>query len=299
MKYGFFLGCNMPAHRPDVELAIRLSMERLGVDLLDLPGYACCPAFGTFPSCDQMGHMAVSGWNLSLAEERDVDLMVECGSCYSSLREAHEHMHHHPEQKEEVDRVLAAGNRKYEGRAGVRHILDVLYHEVGIERIKSSLEKSLDGLHAIVQYPCHTLFPSDVVGFDAPPARPHILCDLVEALGATVDHYSNEYLCCGGAGGFHRASANEARHFAQRKLDSIQDETQADLIVVSCITCLLHMDKVQTEISNEERRYAIPVFDYNQILALCQGFDPGLVARIAFVPRESVWQRLAPVPASV
>ena len=36
MKYGLFLGCNVPAVRPDVERAIRLSMEGLGVELVDL-----------------------------------------------------------------------------------------------------------------------------------------------------------------------------------------------------------------------------------------------------------------------
>jgi heterodisulfide reductase subunit B len=292
MEYGLFLGCNMPAHRPDVEKAIRMSMPALGVEMVDLEGYVCCPAFGTFASCDQIGHMAVAGWNLSIAEGKGLDLMVECGSCYSSLRTAREHMAHDPEAKREVDRVLAVAEKEYEGRANVRHILDVLYHEVGLEEIRGSLERGLEGLHAVVQYPCHTLFPSEVVGFDHPPARPHILGDLVEALGATVDHYSCEYLCCGGAGGFHRGAAHQAEDFARRKFAAIKEETQADLIVVSCITCLMYMDKVQKELCGDGGEYSIPVFDYNQLLALCQGFDARQVARISDVPRDRVLEKI-------
>jgi heterodisulfide reductase subunit B len=292
MRYGLFLGCNMPAHRPDVEKAIRVSMPVLGVEMVDLEGYVCCPAFGTFASCDQIGHMAVAGWNLSIAEGKGLDLMVECGSCYSSLRTAREHMVHDPEAKSEVDRVLAVAEKKYEGRATVRHILDVLYHEVGLDAIRNSLKRRLEGLHAVVQYPCHTLFPSEVVGFDSPPARPHILGDLVEALGATVDHYSYEYLCCGGAGGFHRGAAHQARDFARRKFDAIKRETRADLIVVSCVTCLMYMDNVQRELSEDGDQYSIPVFDYNQVLALCQGFDARHVARISEVPRNSVVEKI-------
>jgi len=292
MRYGLFLGCNMPAYRPDVEKAIRVSMPALGVEMVDLEGYVCCPAFGTFASCDEIGHMAVSGWNLSIAEGKELDLMVECGSCYSSLKTAQEHMVQDAEAKAEVDRILAIAEKKYEGRATVRHVLDVLYHEVGLDTIRSSLKKTLEGLHAVVQYPCHTLFPSEVVGFDAPPARPHILGDLVEALGATVDHYSSEYLCCGGAGGFHRGAAHQARDFARRKFDAIARETKADLIVVSCITCLMFMDRVQLELSSGDGEYSIPVFDYNQILALCQGFDPQHVACISDVPRDSVCERI-------
>ncbi len=292
MRYGLFVGCNMPAHRPDVEKAIRVSMAELGMEMVDLEGYVCCPAFGTFSSCDEVGSLACSAWNLSIAEDKELDLMVECGSCYSSLRNAREHMVRDAETKTEVDRVLAVAEKKYEGRASVRHILDVLYHEVGLDKIRGSLKKTLEGLHAVVQYPCHTLFPSEVVGFDAPPARPHILGELVEALGAAVDHYSSEYVCCGGAGGFHTASAIQAREFARRKFEAIKKETKADLIVVSCITCLIYMDTVQTELSNGEGGYSIPVFDYNQVLALCQGFDPQYVARISKVPRESVWARM-------
>jgi heterodisulfide reductase subunit B len=173
------------------------------------------------------------------------------------------------------------------------HILDVLYHDVGVDQIRGSLERRLDGLHAVVQYPCHTLFPSEVVGFDSPPARPHVLGELVEALGATVDHYSCEYSCCGGAGGFHRGAAHQARDYARRKFDAIKKETKADLIVVSCITCLMYMDKVQTELTEDGREYAIPVFDYNQLLALCQGQDARQVACISEVPRESVLERIS------
>lgn len=297
MRYGLFVGCNMPAHRPDVEKAIRVSMDTLGVEMVDLEGYVCCPAFGTFASCDEVGSLACSGWNLSIAEDKDLDLMVECGSCYSSLRNAREHMAHDEQQKREVDRILAVAEKKYEGRSTVRHITDVLYHEVGVDRIRASLEKTLEGLHAVVQYPCHTLFPSEVLGFDRPAARPHILGDLVEALGATVDHYSCEYMCCGGAGGFHRSAAIQAREYARRKFEAIAEETEADLIVVSCITCLMYMDAVQAELSNGEGEYATPVFDYNQLLALCQGFSPQHVARISSVPRDSVLKRMT-LPAA-
>jgi heterodisulfide reductase subunit B len=297
MRYGLFVGCNMPAHRPDVEKAIRVSMAELGVEMVDLEGYVCCPAFGTFSSCDEVGSLACSAWNLSIAEDKKLDLMVECGSCYSSLRNAREHITHDKEVRAEVDRVLGVAEKKYEGRATVRHITDVLYHEVGLDRIRSSLKKTLKGLHAVVQYPCHTLFPSEVVGFDSPPARPHILGDLVEALGATVDHYSSEYVCCGGAGGFHRAATVQAREFSLRKFEAIKKETKADLIVVSCITCLIYMDTVQSELSNGNGEYSIPVFDYNQILALCQGFDPKHVACISKVPREGVLERMISVTA--
>ncbi|MFB0506284.1 MAG: heterodisulfide reductase, partial [Thermodesulfobacteriota bacterium] len=60
---------------------------------------------------------------------------------------------------------------------------------------------------------------------------------------------------------------------------------------VSCITCLMHMDRVQTELSKGNGGYSIPVFDYAQILALCMGFEPKEVASISFVPRDKIVER--------
>lgn len=293
MEIGLFLGCNTPAIRPDVEAGIRVTMPALGVDLVDLEGYVCCPAFGTFPSTDEDSHLAVSGWNLSIAEQKGLDLMVECGSCYSSLRMGREHILSSEKRRARVNELLEPVGRSVEGKSEVRHITDVLYHEVGLEKIAATIGKRLDGLHAVVQYPCHTLFPSELVGFDSPPAKPSILGQLVEALGATVDHFSCEYTCCGGAGGFHTASAREANAYTQRKLDAIQAETKADLMVVSCITCLMHLDNVQKELNQGNGKYHLPVFDYNQLLALCMGADARQVASICSVPRDEIVARFA------
>jgi len=145
----------------------------------------------------------------------------------------------------------------------------------------------------VVQYPCHTLFPSEIVGFEDSPRQPKALRELTEALGATVDTYSRELQCCGGAGGFSKSSPAEATQFAKSKLDAIMNETKADFIVVSCITCLMYLDNIQKNLNDTEGgiKYNIPVFDYNQLLALCMGFDPKEVACISSVPRNSIIDR--------
>lgn len=292
MKYGFFPGCNMPAIRPDVEHSIRLTMPRLGVELQDLEGYVCCPAFGTFPSLDEDAQLAVNAWNLSLGEAHGLDLMVECGSCYSSLRTGCHLLEHHPERRERVNALLAKADKTYTGKSHVKHITEVLWNDVGPARIEKSLERHLKGIRAVIQYPCHTLYPSEVVGFEESAAKPHVLADLVRALGAEVEPYSREYQCCGGAGGFHKSSKHEAFAFSQTKLDSIVDETRADVIVVSCITCLMHLDKVQHEISTPDRPYAVPVLDYSQLLALAMGFPGTQVAAISATSREPLFAKL-------
>lgn len=294
MKYGLFLGCNMPALRPDVERAIRLTMPALGVELVDLEGYVCCPAFGTFPSLDEDAQLAVSAWNLSIGEAKGLDLMVECGSCYSSLRSGRRLLLEHPDKRQRVNALLHDAGKSYQGENTVKHITDVLYREVGTKHIAKSVSRPLEGLKIAVQYPCHTLFPSEVVGFEDCSVQPKALGQLVEALGAEVPHFSREYECCGGAGGFHVASKAEGLAYTGRKLDAIVQETRAHAIVVSCITCLMHLDNSQAELNrnNGDGRYALPVFDYNQLLALAMGYPASEVAAISTVPRESVLAQL-------
>ena len=290
-KYGLFLGCNMPAIRPDVERAMRLTLPTLGIELVDLEGYACCPAFGTFPSADEIASLAVSAWNLSIAEEKGVDSLTQCGTCYSSLRMARQKLLKDPEKRKRVNELLSGAGKKYEGMSCPRYVIDVLYNEVGLEKISRSIKKHLKGMNAVVQYPCHTRFPSEVLGFDN-PGRPRMLKELVEALGAKVEHYSREFQCCGGSGGFARQAYQDAVKFTKKKFDAIKKETQSDLIVVNCVTCLIYMDKVQKDLSKGNDEFSIPVFDYAQILALCLGFDPEEVASISVIPREKIIEKI-------
>jgi len=300
MQLCLFLGCNTPAIRPDVERAIRASMPVLGIELVDADNYVCCPAFGAFPSADEEAWLATSGWNLAIAEEKGCDFVVQCGSCYSSLRLGREHLLHNAAKLARVNELLEPTGRQVTGKSQVRHMSEVLFRELGPEKIAAQLQKSLQGLHGVVQYPCHTLFPSEVVGFEESARAPQGLRRLVEALGATVDGYSRELQCCGGAGGFMKSTPEQALEFAKTKLDAILEETQADFIAVSCITCLMHMERVQTTLNQQlgEEHYRIPVFDYNQLLALCLGFEPQQVAAICNVSRDPVISRLVSVNAN-
>jgi len=217
--------------------------------------------------------------------------MIQCGSCYSVLRMAREKLVKDEEKRERVNDLLKKAGKYFEGKTCPRHVIDILFNDIGTEKISQSIKKNLKGFNAVVQYPCHSRFPSDVLGFDS-PGRPRMLQKLVEALGATVQSYSRELQCCGGAGGFARQAYQDALKFAKKKFDAMVRETQVDFIVVNCITCLMHMEKVQKEFSKEDCEFSIPVFDYAQILALCIGFDPKEVASISIIPRDKVIEKI-------
>ncbi len=287
MKIGLFLGCNMPALRPDVEKGIRVSLASLGVEIVDLEGAACCPAYGTFWSADEEAALAVGAWNYSIAEKMGVDMVVQCGSCYSTLKMSR-HKLINGKLQEINEKYLSKVGAKYEGKSDTKHITDFLYNTIGVDKIKSSLKYTMKGLKAVVQVPCHTIRPSKILGFDD-PENPQVLKELTRALGAEVPTFTRDKQCCGGAGGYARHNRGAALEFLKLKLDSMKEEVDPDCIVVSCITCLMWMDEAQEEMRKLGMiDYSIPVFDYNQLLAICQGHDPQKVARIAATPRDEV-----------
>jgi len=172
MQLCLFLGCNTPAIRPDVERAIRASMPVLG-----LIWWMPTTMSVVRPSVLSPLPMRRPGWRQAagifpLPKRRGVIFVVQCGSCYSSLRMGREHLMHDAEKLARANELLEPTGRRVTGQSKVRHVSEVLFREIGPEKIASLLKKSLQGLHGIVQYPCHTCTPVRSWGLKNPPGAP-------------------------------------------------------------------------------------------------------------------------------
>ncbi|EFI34365.1 CoB--CoM heterodisulfide reductase [Desulfonatronospira thiodismutans ASO3-1] len=288
-KYGMYLGCNIPFKAPDIEQSFRKVFPALGVELEDLQGASCCPAWGTAPSFDMDTWCAISSRNIVLAEEKELDLMTGCNSCFGVLSEAKHFIEDNPERKKRVNEKLQAIERRFEGSAGVYHVSHVLHEKVGTDRIRQGLTYSLEGLKAAIQPGCHVLWPSDVYQVkEKNPFFPTILKELTQALGAEVPHYSRLEYCCG-MGGMRTTDVEKSLGLFTDKILSIKEEIDPDFIVTTCSSCFLQFDMSQPIL--KERGvidFTIPVFYYTQVLALALGFDPSHVAAISQTPRDAV-----------
>ena len=292
-KFGLYLGCNIPFKAPDIEQSFRRILPELGVDIVDLEGASCCPAWGTAPSFDLDTWLAISGRNIALAEEQNAHIMTGCNSCFGVLSEAKHMIEHKAGKKEVVNEKLAQIGRKYQGTAKIYHVAHVLHDIVGVEKIKEKIKYNLEGLKIAVQPGCHILWPSDVMEVkEENPFFPTQLKELCEVLGAEVPHYSRLEDCCGmGA----MRSTDQAKSFItlKRKLDSMKEEIDPDLIVTTCSSCYLQLDGGQKILREKgEIDYSIPVFYYTQLLALCMGFEAAEVAAICEIPRDEIVQKI-------
>jgi heterodisulfide reductase subunit B len=288
-KMGLYLGCNIPFKAPDIEQSIRKTLPALGVECVDLEGAGCCPAWGTAPSFDLTTWCAISGRNITIAEQKGVDLMTGCNSCFGVLSEAKHFIEADPERKKLVNAQLGVIGREFKGTSDIYHVGHVLYEKVGLEKIKEKIVYDLKGLKVAVQPGCHILWPSDVYHVKEKNSFfPTQLKELVEATGADAPHYSRLEACCG-MGGMRSTDAEKSLGLFKTKLLSIKEELNPDLIVTTCSSCFLQFDMSQPILKQRgEIDFEIPVLYYTQLLALAMGFNPAQVACISKINRDAV-----------
>lgn len=270
MKYAFFLGCLTPVMARQFELSARKVSEKLGLELIDLENFACCG----YPvgSVDYETTLLLAARNLSIAEDSGLDICSICTGCTSTLAEANKELVHNDEMRGKVNKKLEKIGRAFQKDTKVKHFVRILYEDVGLEKIKSQVKKSLEGLKLVTHYGCHYYKPSDVFNRFEDPEFPRTLDQLVSVLGAEIIDYEDKTQCCGG----NIVDVNDkiALAMAQKKLNHVK-AAGADAIVLMCPTCGSMYDRNQRLI---ERRfnttYNLPVLYYPQVLGLVLGIDP-------------------------
>jgi len=269
-RYALFLGCTIPARQPNYELSARKALAKLGVKLVDLENMTCC-APPPVQSIDYETSFAIAAYNICLAEEADLDLITLCSGCFESLSVANVGLKASEKLKAKINRTLSRAGKEFLGSKEVKHYLQVLVEDVGIENLKQKVSKPLSSLKVAAFYGCHALRPSGSVRLDD-PERPSILENLIEALGAESIEYRNKLKCCGG---LLRGYSDEiALDLAREKLANTS-KAGADCIATLCPFCFVALDIGQLQIRSKFNEvYNMPIIHYSELLSLALGVDP-------------------------
>jgi len=269
-RYALFLGCTIPARQPNYELSVRKALAKLGIELADLANMTCC-APAPVQSIDLETSLAVAAYNVCLAEEADLDLVALCSGCFESLAVANAMLKADEQLKAKINRILSQAGKEFLGKKEVKHYLQVLMDDVGLERLKQSVSRPLSNLKIAAYYGCHALRPSELVKLDD-PERPRILESLIEALGAKNVEYRRKLKCCGGL--LRGYSDDLALALAREKLANTK-RAGADCIATLCPFCFIALDIGQIQVRSKfNETYDMPVLHYSELLALALGIDP-------------------------
>jgi len=273
-SYALFLGCTIPARQPNYELSARKALAKLGIKLVDLDNLTCCCP-PPVQSVDLETSLAVAAYNICLAEEANLDLIALCSGCFESLAMANAMLKADRELKAKINGILGQAGKEFLGSIEVKHYLQVLMEDVGIDRLKKSVSKPLSGLKVAAFYGCHALRPSELLKLDD-PERPSILENLIETLGAESVEYRDKLKCCGGL--LRGYSDDLALDLAREKLANTS-KAGADCIATLCPFCFVALDIGQIQVRSQfNETYDMPVLHYSELLALALGIDPGELA---------------------
>ena len=138
MKYALFLGCLISAREPGYELYARKVLPRLGIELIDMPETTCCAPF-SIQSLDYIGWLSIAARNLAIAEEMKLPLLAFCNDCYESLLMTNIILRDNQELRNKVNEVLSEVGKEYKGKVEVKHLLEVIHQDIGVNKIKDSV----------------------------------------------------------------------------------------------------------------------------------------------------------------
>lgn len=272
MRYAFFLGCIMPNRYPGLEAAMRNVAKVLRIELLDMEGASCCPPPGVVKSFHKPTWLAIAARNLTLAEALKADATTLCSGCYGTLKDANTILKEDSTMREKVNKILHEYGNEFNGTINVKHIVEVLYHNIGIEKLRGFVKRPIN-LKVAVHYGCHLLKPTKYRNVES-SEHPKFLDELVEVLGAKSIPYRDKMMCCGAGGGVRSSFRDVSTDMTREKLENIKN-AGGDCVVTPCAFCHLQFDTGQIEIEKQFGvKYNIPVLHYVQLLGLALGLEP-------------------------
>jgi heterodisulfide reductase subunit B len=149
----------------------------------------------------------------------------------------------------------------------------MLYHDVGIDTLKSKITRQYKGLNIATHYGCHALRPSKITRFDDPVA-PSVFDKLVEVTGAMSVDWTRKLECCGAP---LLGVNDELSMKLTRKKISSGKTAGADYLCSACPYCHLQFDTVQKMMISKNGNKPLASVLYPQLLGLCMGINENVL----------------------
>lgn len=264
MKYAYYPGCSAHSTARDMHESAIAVARLLGIEMIELKGWTCCGASAAHQT-DRVMAAALPAANLLLSKEMGLDTVVNCAACYNRMKTSNYEVSSSPAMRSKVAEAIG---KEYDGSVAVRHFVEVLLQNIGVDKLRKSFRRSLNGLKVACYYGCFLVRPHDVTGFDD-PENPTSLDRLVTAMGGESLDWPHKVECCGGG-------LNLTRTDVVVKLSGSIIEmarmSGADCIAVACPMCQASLDLRQKDIERETgKKLDMPIVYITQLLGLCLG----------------------------
>ena len=262
MRYSYYPGCSLHATGVGYDKSMQAVFAKLGADLVELEDWNCCGAT-SYTSVKKTVAYAISARNLALAEKTGDDLVAPCSACFYVLSRTRARLEELPDLRSHVDAALAEAGLQTDLSVPVRHPLDVLINDVGIDRIAAAQTHSIAEFRPACYYGCQIVRPYAAVEDDA--ELPMFMERLFSALGADPVDYPPKVRCCGG---MLVATFPEVAEDLSSDLYGWAVQRDANCIVTVCPLCQSNLDLMNLD------GQSMPVLYFTQLIGLALGCTP-------------------------
>ena len=264
LKYAYYPGCSLHASAGEYDLSTRELFKKLDIGLTEVPDWFCCGATPAH-NVDELLSLSLCAKNLDLAEQVEGDLAVACAACFSRLKFTQHTLEENATKRRQVETAIDAPVKL---DSSVKHLLEILAKDFGLDHLKDRITKPLAGLKVACYYGCLLTRPPEVPNLDCVEA-PTIMERVVEAAGAETVAWTHRMECCGA--NFTLSRPGVVIQLSNAILDSAK-AAGADCIMVGCPLCHGNLDIRQKEIESVYRtEYGLPVFYITQLVGLACG----------------------------
>lgn len=273
--YAFYPGCSsqLRASASNYLVSVQTMCRYLDVKLTPIPDWNCCGASIGYAGSGELARHVMNARNFALAERHlpGQDIVATCAACWLGARETKEKLDASAQLLADTNEALREAGLRYQGRAEVRHMVEVLIEDLGYEGLAQPVVKPLEGIKFAGYVGCQTNRPFGIAGESF--ENPMYLDRLVETLGGeALPRYEQKVTCCGGALAF---SEPEKSQKQIRQIVEAAYDAGADMIVTPCPLCQANVEIYQDEINRREgTRFAMPVAYYSQLMAVAYGATP-------------------------
>jgi heterodisulfide reductase subunit B len=267
-KYVYYPGCSLKGTGVAYEESLLTTFRLLELSLQELPDWNCCGAT-TYMSVSETSATLLAARNLALARQAgSEDILAPCNACYLTLRKSQELVAHYPQVAKQVEQFLGQAGLPRLDSVRVRHPLEVLYTDVGVQRLRELTVRRLPSVRMASYYGCQAVRPFGEVDDPHEPTR---MEQILEAVGVAPVEYTLKTKCCGGAltGTIHEVGVR--LNYILLK-EAYRKGAQA--IVTICPLCQFNLDAYQAEIRKQTGEpIDMPILYLTQVVGWALGGD--------------------------
>jgi heterodisulfide reductase subunit B len=267
VKYAYYPGCSLEKTQRGYDESVREVFKALGQELIEIEDWNCCGAT-MYMSVKETVSLAVSARNLAISVKMGLDILAPCSSCFTVLLKTNRILHEIPEMHRDVNEALAEGELKYDGTTRVRHPVDVLMNDIGIEAIRQKVQQNLNGLKIAPYYGCQIVRPDKT--FDD-RENPMLLDRMFHACGGESVYFPMKVRCCGG---MLMTTFEDTALNLNKELLQCAVENGAEVIVTTCPLCHFNLEGYQGKINKTfGTKFNVPILYFTQLLGIAFGLQ--------------------------